>query len=138
MENYRYDNASVNAVVKSVNMRPDEDMDGLLTKVKMDAEIGVDYSLYSRDNVHLVRDAYCLDYDFELEKKPVTVGIEENDIRENIQVNGNLPMDTEGDTLEEVVSLIAKPRLFQPVIKPEPLRLTAAWISVCCMRQGWI
>lgn len=111
VENYRYDNASVNAVVKSVNMRPDEDMDGLLTKVKMDAEIGVDYSLYSRDNVHLVRDAYCLDYDFELEKKPVTVGIEENDIRENIQVNGNLPMDTEGDTLEEVVSLIAKPRL---------------------------
>ncbi|MBP7175654.1 MAG: DUF3794 domain-containing protein [Thermoclostridium sp.] len=111
VENYRYDNASVNAVVKSVNMRPDEDMDGILTRVRMDAEIGVDYSLYSRDNVHVLKDAYCLDYDFELEKKPVTVGVEENDIRENIQVNGNLPMDTAGDTLEEVVSLTAKPRL---------------------------
>lgn len=111
VENYRYDNASVNASVKSISLKPDEDLDGLLTRVRMDAEIGVDYSLFSKENIHLVRDAYCLDYDFELEKKPVTVGVEENDVRENIQVNGNLPMDTAGDTLEEIISLTVKPRL---------------------------
>jgi LysM repeat protein len=111
VENYRYDNASVNAAVKSVSLRPDEDFDGLLTRVRLDADIGVEYTLFSRENVHLVRDAYCLDYDFELEKKPITVGVEENDVRENIQVNDNLMLDTGGDTLEQVISLTVKPRL---------------------------
>ena len=111
IENFRYTNISVNPTVKSISLKPDEDMDGLLTRVRLDAEIGVEYFLYSSENVHLVNDAYCLDYDFELDKKPVTICVEENDMYDNIQVNDNFMLDTAGDTLEEVLSLTMKPRL---------------------------
>lgn len=132
VENYRYDNASVNADVRSITLKPDEDMDGLMTRVRIDAEIGVDYSLFSTDNVHLVRDAYSLDYDFELEKKPVTVGVGENDIRENVQVNGNLRLYTEGDTLEEVLGLTVKPRLLS-VEEENGALLVNGCLDVCVL-----
>lgn len=111
VENYHYTDIAINANVKSVSLKPEEDMDGVLTRVRMDAEIGAEYFLYSKENVNLIRDAYSLDYDFELERKPVTVGVEETNLKENIQVNGNLPVETAGDTLEEVLSLTVKPRL---------------------------
>jgi len=111
VENNKFNDMSLNANVKSLAVKPDEDMDGMLTKVKIDAEIRVEYSLYSKEDVHLVKDAYAIDYDFELERKPVTVGVEERDIRDNIQVNGRLTLDNGGDTLEEVLSLTVKPRL---------------------------
>ena len=85
-----YTNVSANSEIKSVNVKPDEDLDGLLTRIRVDCEICVEYILYSRDNVNLVNDAYALDYDFELEKKPVVVSVDEQDITENIQVNANL------------------------------------------------
>lgn len=132
VENYRYDNASVNANVRSIALRPDEDMDGLMTRVKVDAEIGVDYFLFSTENTHLVRDAYSLDYDFELEKKPVTVGVGENDIRDNVQVNGNLRLDTGGDTLEEIVGLTVKPRLLS-VEKENGAILVNGCLDVCVL-----
>lgn len=111
VDNYSYTDISVNTNIRNILLRPDEDMDGLLTRVRIDAEIGVDFFLYSKEDIHLVRDAYSLNFDFELEKKAVTVGVEERDIMDNIQVNGNLPLNTGGDTLEEVLSLTMKPRL---------------------------
>ncbi|NLM09358.1 MAG: DUF3794 domain-containing protein [Clostridiaceae bacterium] len=106
-----YTNVSANSEIKSVNVKPDEDLDGLLTRIRVDCEICVEYILYSRDNVNLVNDAYALDYDFELEKKPVVVSVDEQDITENIQVNANLPLDCGGDTLEDIVNVCVKPRL---------------------------
>lgn len=106
-----YTNISVNAQIKSISVKPDEDLDGILTRIRVDGEIGIEYILYSRENVNLVKDAYALDYDFELEKNPVVVSVDENDISENIQVNANLPLDCGGDTLEEIVNVCVKPRL---------------------------
>jgi len=109
--NKYYTNLSVNGVIKSINVKPDEDLDGLLTRIRVEGEIGAEYILYSRENVNLVNDAYSPDYDFELEKKPVTVSVEEQDITENIQVSANLPLDCGGDTLEEILNVCVKPRL---------------------------
>lgn len=111
LDNKYYANLSANAAVKSVNAKPDEDLDGLLTRVKVDGEINVEYILYSRENINLVNDAYATDYDFELEKKPVKVSVDEQDLTENIQVNANLPLECGNDTLEEVLCVCAKPRL---------------------------
>jgi len=109
--NKYFTNISVNGVIRSINVKPDEDPDGLLTRIRVDGDICAEYILYSRENVNLVNDAYALDYDFELEKKPVTVSVEEQDITENIQVSANLPLDCGNDTLEEVVNICVKPRL---------------------------
>lgn len=110
-ESGNYGNISANACVKSFNIKPDEDLDGLLTRVRIDAEIGVTYSLYSIENIYLVRDAYSLNYDFNLEKKPVTLGVEERDIQDTIQINGNMSLENGGEAVEEVISLNARPRI---------------------------
>lgn len=106
-----YTDISVNPEIKSINVKPDEDMDGLLTRFRVDGEIGVEYILYSKENVNLLKDAYALDLDFELEKKPVVVNVDEQNINENIQVNANIPLECGGDALEEVVNVCVKPRL---------------------------
>ncbi|NLX77766.1 MAG: LysM peptidoglycan-binding domain-containing protein [Clostridiaceae bacterium] len=106
-----YTNISVNAGIKSINIRPDEDYDGLLTRIRVDGEVNVEYILYSRENVNLINDAYALDYDFELEKKQVSVSVDEQDIAENIQVNAKLPLECGSDTLEEIANICVKPRL---------------------------
>jgi LysM repeat protein len=111
VENYNYSDISANAYVKSLSLKPDEDIDGLLTRVKIEAEVAVEYSLFSKDNVYLVKDAYAMGYAFELEKKPVTLVVEETEIREDIQVNGNMALDGEGEAIEEVLSLTTKPRI---------------------------
>ena len=111
IENFNYSEANVNANVKSVSVKPDEDIDGLLTRVKIDAEIGVEYILYSKENLHLVNDAYSTDYDFELEKKSVTVCVEERDSQDKLQVTGSIQLDCGGEAVEEILNLTVKPRL---------------------------
>jgi LysM repeat protein len=111
IDNYRYTDIFVNASVKSLSLRPAEDLDGLLTRVMIEAEIAAEYALYTRESVHLVKDAYSLDYDFELEEKQVNVAVEERDITENIQLGGTIPLDCGGDTLEEIINVTVKPRL---------------------------
>ncbi|AGC67152.1 peptidoglycan-binding protein LysM [Thermoclostridium stercorarium subsp. stercorarium DSM 8532] len=106
-----YTNLSVNTVLKTLTVKPDEDLDGLLTRVRVDAEINAEYILYSRENVNLVNDAYATDYDFELEKMPVTVSVEEQDITENVQINANIPLECGGENLEEILSVGVKPKL---------------------------
>ncbi len=106
-----YTDISYNISIKSINCKPDEDLDGLLTRIKVDGEICVEFVLYSKENVNLVNDAYALDYDFELENKPMVVGVEERDINENIAVDANLPLDCGDDTLEELVNVNVKPRI---------------------------
>ncbi|WP_237266884.1 DUF3794 and LysM peptidoglycan-binding domain-containing protein [Thermoclostridium stercorarium] len=106
-----YTNLSVNTVLKTLTVKPDEDLDGLLTRVRVDAEINAEYILYSRENVNLVNDAYATDYDFELEKMPVTVSVEEKDITENVQINANIPLECGGENLEEILSVGVKPKL---------------------------
>lgn len=132
VENYHYTDVSFNTGIKSISLKPDEDMDGLLTRVRLDAEINIEFSLYSKENVHLVKDAYCLDQDFELEKKPVMIGVDENDIRDNVQVNGNLPLDTAGDTLEEVISITVKPRLLSAGRENEKIEINGC-LDVCVL-----
>lgn len=106
-----YTDISYNICIKSINCKPDEDFDGLLTRIRLEGEICIEFVLYSKENVNLVNDAYALDYDFELEKKPMVVGVEERDINENIVIDANLPLDCGDDTLEEVVNVSVKPRL---------------------------
>lgn len=108
-----YTNLSVNTVLKTLTVKPDEDLDGLLTRVRVDAEINAEYILYSRENVNLVNDAYATDYDFELEKMPVTVSVEEQDITENVQINANIPLECGGENLEEILSVGVKPSFFR-------------------------
>ncbi|NLG89673.1 MAG: DUF3794 domain-containing protein [Clostridiaceae bacterium] len=111
IENFDYSDANVNANVKSVSVKPDEDIDGLLTRVRIDAEIGVEYILYSKENVHLVNDAYSTDFDFELEKKSVTLCVEERDLQDTLQVTGKIQLDCGGEPVEEIVYITVKPRL---------------------------
>jgi hypothetical protein len=111
VENINYSDVSVNACVKSLSLKPDEDIDGLLTIIRIDAEIAVEYSMFSKENAYLVKDAYSMDYDFELEKKTVKLGVEEREIRDNIQVNGNMTLDSGGEAVEEILLLTAKPRI---------------------------
>jgi len=111
LDNTYYTSLTVNGTIRSVNARPDEDLDGLLTRIRIDGEICAEYVVYASENVNLVNDAYATDYDFELEKKPVTVSVEEKDISENIQVNANLPLECGNDTLQEVQCVCVKPRL---------------------------
>lgn len=111
MENINNSDVLANASVKSLSLKPDEDIDGLLTRIRIDAEIAVEYGLYSKENAYLVKDAYAMDYDFELEKKPVKLGVEEREIKDNIQVNGNMTLDSGNEAVEEILSLTAKPRI---------------------------
>lgn len=111
IENYNDEEATVNANIKYLSVKPDEDMDGLLTRVKIDAEVEVGYILYAKENVHLVNDAYAMDYDFTLEKETVVAGVEEKDIQDHLQVTGNLSLECDGETLEDILCLTVKPRL---------------------------
>jgi len=111
VENLNSSDVSANAFVKSLSLKPDEDIDGLLTRIRIDAEIAVEYRMFSRENAYLVKDAYAMDYDFELEKKPVRLGVEEREIRDNIQVNGNMALDSDGEAVEEILSITTKPRI---------------------------
>jgi len=67
--------------------------------------------MFSKENVYLVKDAYAMDYDFELEKKTVKLGVDEREIKDNIQVNGNMALDSGGEAVEEILSLTTKPRI---------------------------
>jgi len=132
IETYRYTEASVKANIKQLAVRPDEDMDGLLTRIRIDAEIGVEYALYARDNVHLIKDAYALDYDFELEKSPVNVGVEERDICDNLQVNNMLSLDCDGEALEEIINITVKPRLLSAEKEGEAIEVNGC-LDICIL-----
>lgn len=110
MEN-NYTGLMINAELGSLNVKPDEDLDGLLTRVRIDGEVNIEYVLYASENINLINDAYSPDYDFELEKKTVAVSVEEQDMSENIQVKADIPLECGGDNLDEVLNVCVKPRL---------------------------
>ncbi len=132
VENYNYSDITANTFVKSLSLKPDEDIDGLLTRVKIDAEIAVEYSLFSKENVYLVKDAYATNYDFELEKKPVTLAVEEREIKDNIHVNGNMALENEGESIEEIISLTTKPRVLSVERDNENLEVNGC-IDICVL-----
>jgi len=93
--------------LKSWEVEPAEDTDGLNTQVYVSMEMEVNSQAVRQEEVVLVEDAYALDNNLSLNRVPVNLVTDERELTENYDATARIRLENENNHLDEIYMVTA-------------------------------